>query len=51
MERTEGTNKGPTNPTSGAPGPARFDIFGPPPLIEGEDAAAYDELLLRIPQP
>jgi hypothetical protein len=49
MERTEGTNKGPTNPTNGAPGPAaRLDLFGPPPLIEGEDAAAYDELLLRI---
>ena len=49
MERTEGTKTGPTNPTSGAPGPAaRLDIFGPPPLIEGEDAAAYDELLVRI---
>src|ERR1700680_24366 len=22
--------------------------FGPPPLIEGEDAAAYDELLTRV---
>src|SRR6266498_3203157 len=41
MERTEGTKTGPTNPTSGAPGPAaRLNIFGPPPLIEGEDAAA-----------
>jgi hypothetical protein len=49
MERTRGTKTGPTNPTSGAPGPAaRLDIFGPPPLIEGEDAAAYDELLVRI---
>jgi hypothetical protein len=49
MERTEGTKKGATNPTNGAPGPAaRLDLFGPPPLIEGEDAAAYDELLLRI---
>jgi hypothetical protein len=41
MERTEGTKKRPTNPTSGAPGPAaRLNIFGPPSLIEGEDAAA-----------
>ena len=49
MERTRGTKTGPTNPTSGAPAPAaRLDIFGPPPLIEGEDAAAYDELLIRI---
>jgi hypothetical protein len=23
-------------------------LFGPPPLLEGEDAAAYDELLVRI---
>jgi hypothetical protein len=22
--------------------------FGPPPLIEGEDSAAYDELLARV---
>jgi hypothetical protein len=49
MDTTEGTRKSPTNPTSGAPGPAaRLNIFGPPPLIEGEDAAAYDELLVRI---
>jgi hypothetical protein len=49
MERIRGTKTGPTNPTNGAPGPAaRLDIFGPPPLIEGEDAAAYDELLIRI---
>jgi hypothetical protein len=26
----------------------RLDLFGPPPLIEGEDAAAYNELLLRV---
>src|SRR5262245_165854 len=26
----------------------RLDLFGPPPLLEGEDAAAYDELLLRV---
>lgn len=23
-------------------------MFGPPPLLEGEDAAAYDELLARV---
>ena len=23
-------------------------LFGPPPLLEGEDAAAYDQLLARI---
>jgi hypothetical protein len=27
---------------------ARLLPFGPPPLLEGEDTAAYDELLLRI---
>lgn len=26
----------------------RLALFGPPPLLEGEDAAAYDELLSRI---
>jgi hypothetical protein len=26
----------------------RLDLFGPPPLIEGEDMAAYDELLTLI---
>jgi hypothetical protein len=26
----------------------RLALFGPPPLIQGEDAAAYDELLLRV---
>jgi hypothetical protein len=49
MDRTKGTKNGPTNPTSAAPEPAaRLDIFGPAPLIEGEDAAAYAELLVRI---
>jgi hypothetical protein len=23
-------------------------LFGPPPLLEGEETAAYDELLVRI---
>jgi hypothetical protein len=26
----------------------RFALFGPPPLIAGEDAAAYDQLLARV---
>ena len=26
----------------------RLALFGPPPVIEGEDAAAYDQLLARI---
>jgi hypothetical protein len=28
--------------------PSRISLFGPPPLIEGEDAAAYDELHARV---
>jgi hypothetical protein len=28
--------------------PAKWDFFGPPPLVEGEDAAAYHELLARV---
>jgi len=48
MERIKLT-KSPTNPTSAADrSAARLALFGPPPLIEGEDAAAYDELLVRI---
>ena len=31
------------------PGPAqRLAVFGPPLLLEGEDAAAYDKLLARV---
>jgi hypothetical protein len=26
----------------------RLALFGPPPLLEGEDAATYDQLLARI---
>jgi hypothetical protein len=26
----------------------RFDLFGPPPLLEGEDAALYDDLVGRM---
>ena len=28
--------------------PQRLALFGPPPLLEGEDAAAYDQLFARI---
>jgi hypothetical protein len=28
--------------------PERWALFGPPQLLEGEDAAAYDQLLARI---
>jgi hypothetical protein len=26
----------------------RTNIFGPPPILEGEDAGAYDELLAQV---
>jgi hypothetical protein len=49
MEGTNKLTKSPTNPTSAADrSAARLALFGPPPLIEGEDPAAYDELLVRI---
>ena len=28
--------------------PNRVSFFGPPPLVEGEDRRAYEELLLRF---
>jgi hypothetical protein len=28
--------------------PTRLALFGPPPLLEGEDSAAYDELLALV---
>jgi hypothetical protein len=27
---------------------SRHSLFGPPPVLEGEDAAAYDELFGRV---
>lgn len=27
---------------------SRLPVFGPPPLLKGEDAAAYDDLLIRV---
>ena len=48
MKRVKLT-RSPTKPTISAQGPAaRLALFGPPLLIEGEDAAAYDQLLARI---
>src|SRR5215475_13842738 len=37
-----------TTPTSSPERAGRLALFGPPPLLEGEDTAAYDELLVRI---
>jgi len=34
--------------SAGKCAPTRMALFGPPPLLEGEDSAAYDELLARI---
>jgi hypothetical protein len=34
--------------SAGLASPERWAIFGPPQLLEGEDAAAYDELLARV---
>jgi hypothetical protein len=48
MERDRLTQS-PANPTNAADrSTARLNLFGPPPLIEGEDTAAYDDLLFRI---
>jgi len=42
-------NKSKTEIAPSVPGQAqRLALFGPPPLIEGEDTAAYDQLLARI---
>jgi hypothetical protein len=35
-------------PTSPPERAGRLALFGPPPLLEGEDTTAYDELLVRI---
>jgi hypothetical protein len=37
-----------TTPTSPPERAGRLALFGPPPLLEGEDTAAYDEFLARI---
>jgi hypothetical protein len=28
--------------------PTKWNFFGPPPLLDGEDPAAYDDLLSRV---
>jgi len=37
-----------TTPASLPEQARRLALFGPPPLLEGEDTASYDELLVRI---
>ena len=37
-----------SRPISRSKALAKTTIFGPPPILPGEDVAAYDELLLRI---
>jgi hypothetical protein len=39
-----------TSSKSITPTQARFALFGQPQLLEGEDAAAYDELRRELPQ-
>ncbi len=41
---TISTSSAVSKPTS----PSPISIFGPPPLIDGEDEAAYNELLLQV---
>src|SRR5262245_22956977 len=50
MERLMSTTdpKSSTTPASLPERAGRLALFGPPPLLEGEDTAAYDELLARI---
>src|SRR5262249_50914352 len=50
MERsmTSANPKPSTIPTTPAERAGRLALFGPPPLLDGEDTAAYDELLVRI---
>jgi biotin carboxyl carrier protein len=50
MERSmSGTDSKPSTASASLPQQAgRLALFGPPPLLEGEDTAAYDDLLVRI---
>ena len=49
MARKRRRSKPTTKPMTSAPTPAqRFAFFDPPPLLEGEDAALYDELVGRM---
>jgi hypothetical protein len=46
MSRTDPETS--TTPASPPERAVRLGLFGPPPLLEGEDTAAYDDLLIRI---
>jgi hypothetical protein len=49
IKRTRSDRKAKSESKSMIPAPARrFRLFGPPQILEGEDAAGYDELLARI---
>jgi hypothetical protein len=49
IKRTRSDRKAKSESKSMTPAPARrFRLFGPPQILEGEDAASYDELLARI---
>ena len=50
MERSMSStdSKPSTTPASLPQRAGRLALFGPPPLLEGEDTAAYDDLLVRI---
>jgi hypothetical protein len=42
------TKKLTTSPRDRGPPPTKWNFFGPAPLLDGEDPAAYDELLARV---
>ena len=42
------TKKLATSPPDLGQPPTKWNFFGPAPLLDGEDAAAYDELLARV---
>jgi hypothetical protein len=46
MSRTDPETS--TTPASFPERAGQLGLFGPPPLLEGEDTAAYDDLLIRI---
>jgi hypothetical protein len=49
IKRVRSDRKAKSKSKSMTPAPARrFQLFGQPQILEGEDAAAYDELLARI---
>jgi len=49
IKRVRSDRKAKSKSKSMTPAPARrFRLFGQPQILEGEDAAAYDELLARI---